>query len=113
MVVGRGGVDGMSWIEVCADDALAEGEHALVDVGGGIEAAVFRVDGRLYAIEDLCSHDDGPLADGELDGCQIICPRHGARFDLRTGEALTLPAYRPIETYPVEVRNGQIFIDVS
>jgi 3-phenylpropionate/trans-cinnamate dioxygenase ferredoxin subunit len=101
----------MAWIDVCADGSLAEGEHSLVDIGGGMEVAVFRVQGAYYAIEDVCSHDDGPLADGELVGCQIICPRHGSRFDLRTGEALNLPAYRPIETFPVEIRDGRVLIE--
>jgi 3-phenylpropionate/trans-cinnamate dioxygenase ferredoxin subunit len=76
-----------------------------------MEVAVFRVQGNYYAIEDVCSHDDGPLAEGELVGCQIICPRHGARFDLKTGEALSLPAYRPIEVFPVEVKDGRVLIE--
>ena len=101
----------MPTIDVCAAGDIAEGGHKLVDIGGGIEVAVFYVDGNYYAIEDVCTHDDGPLAEGELDGCQIICPRHGARFDLRTGEALTLPAYRPVEAYEVTISDGRVLID--
>jgi 3-phenylpropionate/trans-cinnamate dioxygenase ferredoxin subunit len=59
--------------------------------------------GSYYAIEDRCTHDDGPLAEGRLDGCQIECPRHGARFDMKTGKALTLPAFIPVAAFPVRV----------
>jgi len=97
-------------LDVCAEGEIAEGGHALVDIGGGIEVAVFFVGGEYYAIEDICTHDDGPLAEGELDGCQLICPRHGARFDIRTGEALTLPAYRPVESYRVTSRAGRVLL---
>jgi 3-phenylpropionate/trans-cinnamate dioxygenase ferredoxin subunit len=73
--------------------------------------------GEAYrAIEDRCSHDDGPLCEGEWDAeaCEVECPRHGSRFDLRTGNALSLPAYMPVETYPVRVReDGMIVIDLG
>ena len=59
----------------------------------GIEVVIVNLDGDFYAIEDVCTHDGGPLGEGKLEGCQIICPRHGARFDVRTGQALTLPAF--------------------
>jgi 3-phenylpropionate/trans-cinnamate dioxygenase ferredoxin subunit len=98
-------------VDVCAVDDLPDGEHRLVDIGGGIEVAVYRIDGEYFAIEDVCTHDYGQLADGEVDGHQVICPRHGARFDLRTGEALTPPAYRPVDTYPVRVNNDRVVID--
>jgi 3-phenylpropionate/trans-cinnamate dioxygenase ferredoxin subunit len=98
-------------IDVCAHGDIPDGGHRLVDIGGGIEVAVFHVDGAYYAIEDLCTHDDGPLAEGELDGCQVICPRHGARFDIRTGEALTMPAYRPVDTFSVHVTDGRIMLE--
>lgn len=101
----------MGAVDVCAEGEIPEGGHRVVDIGGGIEVAIFFVQGSYYAIEDACTHDDGPLADGELDGCQVICPRHGARFDIRTGEALTLPAYRPVETYPVRVEGGRVLLD--
>ena len=69
---------------------------------------------QLHAIEDRCTHDDGPLCEGEWDPprCEVVCPRHGSRFDLRTGAALTLPAYLPVATYPVRVRDdGMIVIE--
>lgn len=74
--------------------------------------AVFNVDGHYYAIEDLCTHDDGPLAEGDLEGQVIICPRHGARFDLETGTP-TLPATRPVPRYPIRIEGDDLQIDVD
>ena len=76
----------------------------------GLPIVVFRVGGELFAIADACSHDDGPLGDGDLEGNEIICPRHGARFDIRTGKALSLPAVVAIPVYPVRVVDQQIEI---
>ena len=75
---------------------------------------VYNCAGALYAIEDRCSHDDGPLAEGDWDPetYVAICPRHGANFDIRTGAALTLPAYEPVETFPVRVENGMIKVSI-
>ena len=69
------------------------------------------VDGEIYAIEDLCTHDGGELDQGELDGCRIECPRHGAFFDVTTGAALTMPAILPVRTYKVRLAGDAIFID--
>jgi 3-phenylpropionate/trans-cinnamate dioxygenase ferredoxin subunit len=76
---------------------------------------VANCEGRLYAIEDRCTHDDGPLAEGELiDDCRVECPRHGALFDLQTGKALTLPAVRPVASFPVRVTDcGDIEADLA
>ena len=76
---------------------------------------VFNVGGDLYAIEDRCSHDDGPLAEGDFEPEEavVVCPRHGARFDVRTGRALTLPAYLPVETCDVTVEDGVVKVAVS
>lgn len=71
---------------------------------------VCNVEGALYAVEDRCSHDNAPLDNGELDDYEIECPRHGARFDVRSGKALCLPATRAIETYAVEVRGDELWI---
>lgn len=75
-------------------------------------AVLFRVGDTIYAIEDRCTHDDGPLGDGLLDGCEIICPRHGARFDIRTGEALTMPAVEDVPAYQTKVRDDTVYIEI-
>jgi 3-phenylpropionate/trans-cinnamate dioxygenase ferredoxin subunit len=74
----------------------------------GAFVAVFNVDGEFLAVEDLCTHDGGGLAGGQLDGDQVICPRHGARFCLRTGRALSPPAYEPVRRYETRVVDGQL-----
>jgi 3-phenylpropionate/trans-cinnamate dioxygenase ferredoxin subunit len=78
---------------------------------GGREILLCNVDGAVYAIEDVCTHDGGALDAGELEGCRIMCPRHGAYFDVRTGAALTLPAILPVPTYTVRVSGDDIFVD--
>ena len=81
----------------------------------GVPLGVYHVDGALYALEDRCSHDDGPLVEGdwEPDRGVVICPRHGATFEICTGKALTLPAYLPVETFPVRVEDGMVVVDVT
>jgi 3-phenylpropionate/trans-cinnamate dioxygenase ferredoxin subunit len=92
---------------------LAPGQVKIVRAGA-LSIGVFNANGELYAIEDRCSHDDGPLAEGdwEPEECVAICPRHGARFDIRTGRALSLPAYLPVETFPVRVEDGLVILEV-
>ena len=82
---------------------------------GQLEIGVYNCGGKLYALEDRCSHDDGPLCEGdwEEDECIVVCPRHGARFDIRTGQALTLPAYLPVDTYPVRVEGGLVRVELE
>lgn len=101
-------------IDVCPLDELSPGEMKLVPAGP-IVVGVYNVGGELYAIEDRCSHDDGPLAEGDWDPeeCVVVCPRHGSKFDLRTGRPLTLPAYLPVDTYPVRVEDGMVKVEVS
>ena len=72
--------------------------------------AVYRLDDGYFAIDDLCTHDGGPLASGEIEGDEVICPRHGARFSIRTGAALTFPAVTPVETYPVRVEGDNLLV---
>ncbi len=72
---------------------------------------IFNVGGRFFCIADLCTHDDGPLEDGQLEGYEVECPRHGARFDVRSGAALCLPATTPVPTYAVKVEDGVIFVE--
>lgn len=73
-------------------------------------AVIWHIDGNFYAIEDRCSHDDNPLGEGELDGCAIVCPRHGARFDIRTGKALSMPAVEDINQYATKVEDDIVWI---
>jgi 3-phenylpropionate/trans-cinnamate dioxygenase ferredoxin subunit len=79
-----------------------------VFVVDGRDVAVANVDGQFYAFADVCTHDDGPVAEGELDGCVIECPRHGARFDIATGQALSMPAVVPLPVYDLEVEGDEI-----
>jgi len=101
-------------ISVCPAAELAPGEMRLVEIDGR-KIGVFNCDGALYAIEDRCSHDDGPLAEGEFDPatCTVECPRHGSLFDLITGRPKTLPAFQPVETFPVAVEGDDITLEVS
>ena len=96
-------------------DLFPPGSMRLV-VAGDITVGVYNCNGELRAIEDRCSHDDGPLCEGdwEDDTCRVICPRHGSAFDLRTGAALTLPAYEPVAIFPVRVReDGMVVVEVG
>jgi 3-phenylpropionate/trans-cinnamate dioxygenase ferredoxin subunit len=95
------------WIAVCSLEELPPGAHRIADVDGA-QIAVFNLDGQIYAIEDVCTHDGGVLTGGPIEGDQIVCPRHGARFCIRNGEALTPPAYEPVATFPVRVENGEV-----
>ena len=100
--------------EVVEADLLPPGSMRLVPAGE-ITVGVYNCGGELRAIEDRCSHDDGPLCEGDWDEdmCRVVCPRHGAQFDLMTGAALTLPAYEPVATFPVRVReDGMVVVDV-
>lgn len=100
-------------VDVCGVEELPEGAMRLIEADGE-KIGVFNCGGELFAIEDRCSHDDGPLAEGELDAeaCTVECPRHGSLFDLRTGKPKTLPAYAPVETYEVRVEDGQVKLEV-
>ena len=101
-------------IEVCPVDELKPGDVRLVE-WEDLEIGVFNCAGTVYAIEDRCSHDDGPLVEGDLDQeeCTIECPRHGSRFDLKTGKPLTLPAYVPVDTFPVIIEHETIKLEVE
>jgi 3-phenylpropionate/trans-cinnamate dioxygenase ferredoxin component len=101
-------------IEVCPVDELQPGQRRLVE-WEDLEIGVFNCAGNLYAIEDRCSHDDGPLAEGEFDeeACTVECPRHGSLFDLKTGKPMTLPAYVPVDTFPVIIEDETIKLEVE
>ena len=101
-------------MEICPVEDLPPGAKRVV-TWEDLEIGVFNCAGDILAIEDRCSHDDGDLAAGELDQetCTVECPRHGSRFDLRTGKPLTLPAYVPVDTFPVLVEDGVIRVEVD
>jgi 3-phenylpropionate/trans-cinnamate dioxygenase ferredoxin subunit len=93
------------WIDVGPADEIGPGEHRLVDAEG-TRIAVFNLDGEFFAIEDVCTHDGGELLGGQIEGEHVICPRHGARFCIRTGAALSPPAYEPVPKFPTRVTKG-------
>ena len=99
------------WVRVAAAADCPPGQ--LLGVGAGRERIVLaNVEGDFYALLDRCSHQDFPLSDGELDGHRLECIYHGASFDVCTGRAMQLPAIRPVRTFPVEVRDGEVFVEV-
>ncbi len=105
----------MTEMSVCKIEDLPEGEMRLVVAEDGRKIGVFRcVGGELFAIEDRCSHDDGPLAEGEFDqtSCTVECPRHGSLFDLRTGKPKSLPAYVPVDTFGVKQDDGEVKVEI-
>lgn len=105
-------MDQINYLPVCEVDELPEGERLFLDLGEK-PVVIFNVGGDFYAIDDKCTHDDGPLGEGDLDGCEITCPRHGARFDIRTGDVLTLPAVMGVKRYPLRVDDGVLQIGVE
>ncbi len=97
------------WVDVAARGEIEPGSCKVVEVDGTM-VAVFNIDGALYAIEDLCTHDGGELASGEIEGDKIVCPRHGAVFCIRTGEVLEPPAYESVATFPVREEDGRVLV---
>jgi 3-phenylpropionate/trans-cinnamate dioxygenase ferredoxin subunit len=97
------------WITVFNENALMNGENSVIDVDG-TDVAIFKIDDEFFAIEDVCSHDGTEIASGELDGDEIICPRHGARFCVKTGAVKSAPAYEDIHSYPVRIVEGMVQI---
>ena len=95
------------WIDVASVADFEPGSYRTVDVDD-VLIAVFNIDGTFYALEDVCTHDYSTLTGGPIKGCEITCPRHGARFDIRTGEALSAPAYEPVQTFPTQVVNDVV-----
>ncbi|MBE3144371.1 MAG: non-heme iron oxygenase ferredoxin subunit [Planctomycetes bacterium] len=99
----------LEYVEIAPVDQLTDGERLFVELGGK-SIVLFNLAGKLFAIGDVCSHDNGPVGDGEIEENEIICPRHGARFDIRTGKATSLPALVDIPAYPVRVMEGMVQI---
>lgn len=95
------------WIDVSPQHEFVPGDWRLLDVDG-TRVAVFNLKGEYYAIEDVCTHDGGILTGGIVEGEQIVCPRHGARFSIKTGLVLAPPAYEDVATFPVRVQDGMV-----
>ena len=95
------------WVNVDTTSNLPEGSVSLVDVDG-TEVAVFNIGGHYYAIQDICTHDGGTLAEGEVEGFEIECPRHGARFDLRTGKVTAPPAFEDVTRFAVRIHDHHV-----
>jgi 3-phenylpropionate/trans-cinnamate dioxygenase ferredoxin component len=99
-----------AWVDVGAADSVSESVPFSTEVDG-VALVIVRCGRELYAVEDRCTHDGESLGGAQVENCQIICPRHGAQFCLRTGEALTPPAYEPLRTYRVREQDGRILVE--
>ena len=101
-------------IDVAAADEFPPGTSKIVVASAGEYVGVYNCGGTLYAIEDRCSHDDGPLCEGDWDEdrCCVVCPRHGSMFELSTGQPISLPATDPVETYRVKVVDGAVVVEL-
>ena len=101
----------IEFVEIAPVSELPSGERLFVDLSDK-PIVIFNIAGQLFAIGDVCSHDDGPLGDGLLEDHNIVCPRHGAEFDVRTGKAMAMPAVIDIPAYPVKLVGGNIFVGI-
>lgn len=96
-----------AWIDVIDASTMTDGENMIIDVDG-TDVAIFKLDGQFYALEDICTHDGAKIASGVIEGDEIICPRHGARFCIKTGAFKTAPAYENIDCFPVRIESGRV-----
>jgi 3-phenylpropionate/trans-cinnamate dioxygenase ferredoxin subunit len=101
-----------TFVKVARAEDVPAGEARVYTVEGH-RLVVCNIEESVYTIDDTCTHDDGPLGAGHLDGNAIVCPRHGARFDVRTGAVLSMPAAFPVRSYPTRVVNGEIEVDLG
>lgn len=101
--------EGLTYVAVAATGELGNGQRKILEIDG-LPVALFNIAGEYFAIADICSHDDGPVAEGELKDHTIECPRHGAHFDIRNGKVLSLPAIVDIPAYPVRIEGDEILI---
>lgn len=98
------------WQDICAVSELGSGEHSVIELQGQTVLLV-NVEGAFYAVENLCTHDGGELDGGTIEGTTVICPRHSARFCLKTGQVLSPPAFEDIDAFPVRVVKGRVQIN--
>jgi len=101
----------VEFLEIAPASELPDGERLFVEIGGK-PIVIFKIAGQFFSIADVCSHDDGPVGEGLLEGYNITCPRHGAQFDIRTGKVVQMPAVVDIPAYPVRVVDGMIQLGV-
>jgi 3-phenylpropionate/trans-cinnamate dioxygenase ferredoxin subunit len=101
----------LEYVEIAPLDQILSGQRLFIELGGK-SIVLFNLAGKLFAIGDVCSHDNGPVGDGEIEANEIICPRHGARFDILTGKATSLPALVDIPAYPLRVVAGMVEIGI-
>jgi 3-phenylpropionate/trans-cinnamate dioxygenase ferredoxin component len=101
----------VEFLEIAPASDLPDGERLFVEIGGK-PIVIFKIAGQFFSIADVCSHDDGPVGEGLLEGYNITCPRHGAQFDIRTGKVVQMPAVVDIPAYPVRVVDGMIQLGV-
>ena len=101
----------VEFVEIAPASELPNGERLFVEIEGK-PIVILNIAGQLFAIGDVCTHDDGPVGDGEIEGFNIVCPRHGGEFDIRTGKVQQMPAVVDIPAYPVEIRDGKIFVGI-
>ncbi|MDQ2692391.1 MAG: non-heme iron oxygenase ferredoxin subunit [Chloroflexota bacterium] len=99
------------FLEIAPASELPNGERLFIEVEGK-SIVIFNIAGQFFAIADICTHDDGPLGDGDLEGYNIVCPRHGGEFDVRTGKAEQLPVVEDVPAYPVRVQDGMIQVGI-
>ena len=103
--------DDLDYIEIAPASELPNGERLFVDIADK-PIVIFNIAGQFFAIGDVCTHDDGPLGDGMIEGHNVVCPRHGGEFDIRTGQAVQMPAVVDISAYPVRVVDGRILVGI-
>jgi 3-phenylpropionate/trans-cinnamate dioxygenase ferredoxin subunit len=101
----------LDYVAVASVEELDEGERLFVEIDEQ-PIMIIRINSQYYAIADVCSHDEGPVGEGNLEGYEIVCPRHGARFDIRTGKVIALPAFVDIPAYPIRINGDQIEIGI-
>jgi 3-phenylpropionate/trans-cinnamate dioxygenase ferredoxin subunit len=101
----------IEYLDIAPESELPNGERLFIEVEGK-SLVIFNIAGQYYSIGDICSHDDGPVGDGDIEGHNIVCPRHGGEFDVRTGQAVQMPAVVDIPAYPVRVVSGMIQVGI-
>lgn len=104
-------MENIIFVKVADISEVPENERLYLEISGK-PVVIMNLSGNIYAFGDVCTHDNGPLGDGEIDGYEIVCPRHGARFDIQTGKAVRGPAFHDIPTYPVRIENGSILVGI-